>query len=197
MDGVANAGSAALPALPEGGSMRWEDPTTPRYVLATAADAHQVVRRMSGAGWQVREGFEPLAGVVGRRLVRFGVVADPSTAVLVVRAAASGAGVVAVVDGAASWVQSLVDDLARFGPVRRCCDPPDGPAGTAALPPLQPDERALLERLAAGQTIAAAAAAEFMSLRTANRRIAAIRRLFDVTNTRDAVRAYLRLRGST
>lgn len=177
--------------------MRWDDTTTPRYVLATTQDAHQVVRRISGAGWQVRAGFEPVTGLTGRRLVRFGVVADPSTAILVVRAAAGGAGVVAVVNEATAWVRTLVDDLAKFGPVRRCCDPPYGLAEAAALPPLQSDQRALLERLAAGETIATAAAAEFMSLRTANRRIAAIRRLFDVANTRDAVRTYLRLRDST
>ncbi len=65
------------------------------------------------------------------------------------------------------------------------------------LAQLRPDQRALLERLATGQTIATAAAAEFMSLRTANRRIAAVRTLFGVSSTSDAVRAYLRWRGSS
>jgi hypothetical protein len=63
------------------------------------------------------------------------------------------------------------------------------------LAQLQPDQRALLERLATGDTIAAAAAGEFMSLRTANRRIAEVRGLFGVGSTSDAVRAYLMLRG--
>jgi hypothetical protein len=63
------------------------------------------------------------------------------------------------------------------------------------LAQLQPDQRALLERLADGDTIAAAAAGEFMSLRTANRRIAEVRGLFGVGSTSDAVRTYLLLRG--
>jgi hypothetical protein len=46
----------------------------------------------------------------------------------------------------------------------------------------------------AGDTIAAAAAAEFLSLRTANRRIAEARALFGVRTTREAVLAYLRQR---
>jgi hypothetical protein len=65
------------------------------------------------------------------------------------------------------------------------------PAGLAVL---HADQRALLERLAAGQTIAAAAAAEYLSLRTANRRIAAARLALGVATTRDAVSAYLRHR---
>ena len=42
--------------------------------------------------------------------------------------------------------------------------------------------------------LAAAAAAEFLSLRTANRRIAEARALFGVRTTREAVLAYLRQR---
>lgn len=63
------------------------------------------------------------------------------------------------------------------------------------LSQLAPDQRALLERLATGDTIARAAECEFMSLRTANRRIAEARVLFGVSSTSDAVRAYLVLRG--
>jgi DNA-binding CsgD family transcriptional regulator len=57
---------------------------------------------------------------------------------------------------------------------------------------LIPEQRALLDRLADGATIAAAAAAEFVSLRTANRRIAKARALFGVRTTREAVLAYQR-----
>jgi DNA-binding NarL/FixJ family response regulator len=66
----------------------------------------------------------------------------------------------------------------------------DHGAGT----PLAPEQRALLERLAKGETIAAAAQAEFLSLRTANRRIAEARQALGVRSTREAVLAYLRLR---
>jgi hypothetical protein len=51
-------------------------------------------------------------------------------------------------------------------------------------------EKALLERLATGATIAAAATAEFLSLRTANRRIAELRRRANVGTTRELVGLY-------
>lgn len=55
---------------------------------------------------------------------------------------------------------------------------------------LSPMEKALLERLAAGSTISAAATAEFLSLRTANRRIADLRRRAGVSTTRELVGLY-------
>ncbi|HZM84153.1 MAG TPA: hypothetical protein VFC19_51190 [Candidatus Limnocylindrales bacterium] len=51
-------------------------------------------------------------------------------------------------------------------------------------------EKALLERLASGSTISAAATAEFLSLRTANRRIAELRRRAGVSTTRELVGIY-------
>jgi DNA-binding NarL/FixJ family response regulator len=59
---------------------------------------------------------------------------------------------------------------------------------------LLPQQRALLDRLANGETIAAAAAAEFLSLRTANRRIAQARQLLGARTTREAVLLYVRQR---
>ncbi len=55
---------------------------------------------------------------------------------------------------------------------------------------LTPVEKALLDRLASGATIAAAAMAEFLSLRTANRRIAELRRKAGVDTTRELVGLY-------
>jgi len=55
---------------------------------------------------------------------------------------------------------------------------------------LSPMEKALLERLASGSTISAAATAEFLSLRTANRRIAELRRRAGVSTTRELVGIY-------
>ena len=69
-----------------------------------------------------------------------------------------------------------------------------GEDGEVAASALLPEQRALLERLANGETIAAAAAAEFLSLRTANRRIAQAREALGVRTTREAVLAYLRQR---
>ena len=59
---------------------------------------------------------------------------------------------------------------------------------------LAPDQVALLERLADGQTIAAAAAAEWMSLRTANRRVAELRLMLGLSSTREVVAAYVTTR---
>lgn len=55
---------------------------------------------------------------------------------------------------------------------------------------LSPMEKALLERLASGSTISAAATAEFLSLRTANRRIAELRQRAGVSTTRELVGIY-------
>jgi hypothetical protein len=85
----------------------------------------------------------------------------------------------------ALWALFAVEGLELSAAMRREPEPsPDGEAG------LKPDHRALLDRLAAGDTIAAAAAAEFLSLRTANRRIAEARALFGARTTREAVVAY-------
>lgn len=55
---------------------------------------------------------------------------------------------------------------------------------------LSPIQAALLDRLAAGSTISAAATAEFLSLRTANRRIAELRQHLGVSSTRELVGLY-------
>ena len=168
-------------------------PDAPRHVVASAADADTVLRRLARDGWTLREGFalpDPTWDVTASRLILHGRVADAHTLQLVVLAAARGAGIVAVTDTATQVGRALVDDLSRLGPVHRGTDAE--PSGTVR--DLIPEQRALLDRLAAGDTIAAAAAAEFLSLRTANRRIAEARALFGVRTPREAVLAYLRQR---
>jgi len=175
---------------------------TPRYVVGSATDATVALRRLARAGWHTREGFaltEPVWDVAEQKLVLYGRVTDLDTAELAVHAAARGAGLVAIADPNSEAGQALLADLGRLGPVTR--DPeaevatddgePDGDS------PLLPEQRALLERLANGETIAAAAAAEFLSLRTANRRIAQAREALGVRTTREAVLAYLRQRRPT
>jgi DNA-binding CsgD family transcriptional regulator len=51
-------------------------------------------------------------------------------------------------------------------------------------------ERALLKRLADGATLVAAAAAEFLSIRTANRRMAQLRLRAGVKTTRELLQRY-------
>lgn len=179
----------SAPSVPPGNP---PDDAAPRYVLGGSTDATAVLRKLARAGWQTREGFalpEPSWDVAGARLVLFGRVPDLDTATLVVQAAARGAGIVAITDLAAELGRALVDDLRRLGPVH--LDPAADGAGPDVFARLIPEQRALLRRLANGETIAAAAAAEFLSLRTANRRIAQARELLGVRTTREAVLAYL------
>jgi hypothetical protein len=167
-------------------------PQPPRHLVTTAADADAVLRRLTRDGWTTREGFalpENAWDVSTARLVLHGRVTDPDTLHLAVLAAARGAGIVAVTDPTTPIGRALADDLTRLGPVTRGTEP-----GAPTVTDLIPEQRALLDRLATGDTIAAAAAAEFLSLRTANRRIAEARALFGVRTTREAVLAYLRQR---
>jgi hypothetical protein len=176
------------------------DPGVPRFVVDGSAEATSVLRRLARAGWSTREGFalpESTWDVTDARLVLFGRVGDADNAELAVFAAARGAGVVAIADVATDVGRALLADLTRIGPVSTDPDAPlEGEADEASSsgPQLLPEQRALLERLANGETIAAAAAAEFLSLRTANRRIAEAREVLGVRTTREAVLAYLRLR---
>ena len=77
--------------------------------------------------------------------------------------------------------EQLVDDLGRIGPVEVHLVGPD------PLEPLDEDQRDLLMDLATGATVAAAASARFLSLRTAERRLAQARRALGVRTTAEAV----------
>jgi len=168
-------------------------PDAPRHVVATTGDADAVLRRLVRDGWTVREGFalpDPAWDVSAARLILHGRISDQDALQLAVLAAARGAGIVAVCDTETPIGRALVDDLSRLGPVHHGVGSEPGDA----VADLVPEQRALLDRLASGDTIAAAAAAEFLSLRTANRRIAEARALFGVRTTREAVLAYLRQR---
>jgi DNA-binding NarL/FixJ family response regulator len=167
--------------------------TQPLYVLNSVSHAAAVARRLGRDGWQVHEGFtlpdQPWE-VSRQRTVLIGLVDDTTSAADAVLAAARGAGVVATVTAGSEVAAVLLADLQRIGPVSRTADAEP----EASAIPLTAEQRALLERLAAGYSIAAAAEAEFLSLRTANRRIAQARALLGVRTTRQAVVEYVRLR---
>lgn len=170
----------------------------PRYLVASAAEATAVLRRMARAGWRTREGFalpEAAWDVAEQRLMLFGRVPDMDTAALAVLAAARGAAVVVIADERSESGRAVLADLSRIGAVLRDpnLDPVDETTahGGDGLP-LTDEQRSLLDRLGAGETIAAAAEAEFLSLRTANRRIAEARKALGVRTTREAVLTYLR-----
>ncbi|HEV2087789.1 MAG TPA: hypothetical protein VGR21_05720 [Cryptosporangiaceae bacterium] len=166
----------------------------PLFVLGSTAELAAVVRRLAGQGWVIREGFrtpdEPW-DLTTSRLVFTGPVTGTPVVADVVLAAARGAGVATVVDPDTETGRLLLTDLGRIGTVTRS---PDERADVGETLPLTEEQRALLERLADGESIAAAAAAEFLSLRTANRRIAAARDALGVRTTRQAVVEYVRRR---
>ncbi|MFD0559372.1 hypothetical protein FB566_0009 [Stackebrandtia endophytica] len=171
--------------------------TAPLYVVGTAGEATAVLRRLARGGWQTRQGFaitDPGWDVSAGKVVRYGRVPDVDTAALAVLAAARGAGVVCVCDPASQAGLVLSADLGRIGPVG--VDPVEQAPKQrpAAELPVTDEQAALLARLADGETIAAAAEAEFLSLRTANRRIAAARKALGVATTREAVLAFMKRR---
>jgi DNA-binding CsgD family transcriptional regulator len=173
--------------------------TRPLYVLESVLHAATVARRLARDGWTVHEGFalpdEPW-DVTPARVVLVGLVDDTASAADAVLAAARGAGVVATTEpGCPDVAAVLLADLERIGPVSRDADrPAKPPAGDTDPLPLTEEQRTLLDRLAAGDSIAAAADAEFLSLRTANRRIAQARAALGVRTTRQAVVEYVRRR---
>lgn len=172
---------------------------TPRYLVPSAGEATAVLRRLARAGWRTREGFalpETTWDVGEQKLVLFGRVPDMDTARLAVMAAARGAGVLVIADPVSETGRAVLADLSRIGPVVRDADAEPAAStagGTEPAPlPITDEQRSLLDRLGAGETIAAAAEAEFLSLRTANRRIAEARKALGVRTTREAVLRYLR-----
>ncbi|HKE66643.1 MAG TPA: LuxR family transcriptional regulator [Micromonosporaceae bacterium] len=182
--------------------------TIPRYVVGTAAEATQILRRLARSGWHPRPGFAvpPTAGP-SARIVCYGRVPTQSAAQAAASAAIRGAGVVAIADVGSQPGRSLINALESHGPVLQSADALPEPVPVGAVPTLTaevpsvaglaallPEQRALLGRLANGETIATAAAAEYLSLRTANRRIAQARASLGVRTTREAVLVFLHQR---
>ncbi len=171
--------------------------TAPLYVVPSGAEATTVLRRLAKGGWQTRSGFAVTDtgwDVSAGKVVRYGRVSDSDTAALAVLAAARGAGVVCVCDPSSPHGLALSADLARIGPVGTDPAPEAESASNDGLA-VTAEQAALLARLAEGETIASAAEAEYLSLRTANRRIASARKALGVSTTREAVLAFMKHRG--
>lgn len=190
--------------------------TIPRYVVGTAAEATRILHRLSRTGWHPRAGFglPPAGSPVAMHLVLYGRVTTLSVAAAAAASAARGVGLVAIADVASPSGRALLTALETLGPVFRSEHAADGAtdgphhqlnhhsngqvetalATGQVLTNLLPEQRALLGRLANGETIATAAAAEYLSLRTANRRIAQARSQLGVRTTREAVIVFLRQR---
>jgi hypothetical protein len=185
--------------------------TIPRYVVGTAAEATQILNRLSRIGWHPRPGFAVPGAGATNRLVLYGRVPTLSAAAAAAAAAGRGVGIVAIADPATPPGRTLLSALENLGPVHRGTDghpEPATPATPAPVPvpaavaggdgevlaALLPEQRALLGRLANGETIATAAAAEYLSLRTADRRIAQARAQLGVRTTREAVLVFVHQR---
>lgn len=145
--------------------------------LATAADAleragHRTVRtwRLPATPWDLTD-----AGWFCCATVR---TEDEATSALL--AAIRGCGVVAAVDPTSELGEDFVADLERVGGVQR--RPP------TVAPTLPAEERRLLGLLAGGRSIPEAAGLLFISVRTAERRVASARRTLGVATTAEAVR---------
>lgn len=175
--------------------------TAPLYVLDSPAHLATVVRRLNGGGWTIRPGLtlpaEPW-DLHPVRTVVTGTVNDLPSAAAAVLAAARGVGVVVVADADTDAGRHLLADLERLGPVLRTPEVWDADAGSESghEPSLTRDQQVLLRRLAAGESIQAAAEAEFLSLRTAKRRLAQACTQLGVNTTRQAVVEYARRHGN-
>jgi DNA-binding NarL/FixJ family response regulator len=143
------------------------------------ADAH--VRRALDAARAA--GWLPIAGWLAPRgrSVCHGEVASDADAVLALRAALDGAGVVIVSRAGRETTDRLVDDLRRLGPVEHLTA--DAPAPLA----VDAELRRLLRLLADGSTLGEAAAELGLSRRTADRRLDAARRALGAERTAEAV----------
>jgi hypothetical protein len=180
--------------------------TIPRYVVGTAAEATRILHRLSRTGWHPRAGFgvPPLGAPMASHLVLYGRVATLSSSAAAATAAGRGLGIVAIADPSTPPGRALLAALESLGPVFRTefghensgdmMTIADGHIDGQIFANLLPEQRALLGRLANGETIATAAAAEYLSLRTANRRIAQARSQLGVRTTREAVLVFLRQR---
>lgn len=173
-----------LVAAPGGRGMLGPAPRlTPPLVVIEAAnpDAQAHLRHALEAararGWQAVPGFLSARP----RSVCHGVVAANADAVLALRAALAGSGVVAIASGPRETIDRLIDDLRRFGPVDHVT------ADVPARAGIDDDLRRLLRFLADGLTLGEAATELGLSRRTADRRLDAARRLLGAERTAEAI----------
>lgn len=162
----------------------------PYLVLGAGEDLEAAAAELGRQGWRLNRGLAPPEepwDLGPARLVAVAPLPDLPAAQAALLCAVRGAGLVVGLDPAAPWAAGFRADLRSLAPA---------PAAPAPVPAgdLSPDQRDLLDLLAAGNSIAQAARLRFLSLRTANRRVAEARDALGVATTREAVLAYVRLR---
>jgi DNA-binding NarL/FixJ family response regulator len=171
------------PGIAEGGR-----PAAPVIVVEGSDGAFErAVAEVAAAGWKVVPGFK---GSVERsaREIRSGTVTTADDASAALLAVLGGAGLVVHGYAPHEILDRLLDDLRHAGQVdhRRSGE-------ETASPSLDEDARAILERLAAGQTLGEAAVELGLSRRTADRRLADARAALGVERTVEAVAKARRL----
>ncbi len=150
---------------------------------SAVADALADVR---SAGWTVVPGWWLPSG--GDRVVCTGSVASAEDAAAALLAAVAGAGVVVAGRAEREILDRLCDDLRRLGRLDHRT------ASTPRRPRLAADERALVELLLDGLTLGGAARRLNISRRTADRRLASVRKALGVETTTEALVALGRRR---
>jgi DNA-binding NarL/FixJ family response regulator len=156
--------------------------TPPLIVIESANPATEVHLRRSldaarASGWAPTPGWLVPRG----RVVCQGIVGSDADAVLALRAAINGAGVIIVARASRETIDRLVDDLRRLGPVEHVT------ADVAPPVAVDVEQRGLLRLLADGWTLGEAASELGLSRRTADRRLDAARRALGADRTADAL----------
>lgn len=157
--------------------------TVRRIVLETADELATVVAALQRAGHRTTDTWllpDDPWDLTDTGWFCCATVASLADAELALLAAVRGCGVVAAVDPSSELGEALLDDLERIGDVQR--RPP------VTTPRLPADERRLLGLLAGGRSIPEAAGLLFISVRTAERRLASARRSLGATTTAEALR---------
>lgn len=161
----------------------------PLVVVRSAAEAADKAAKLRAAGFRLVEDFDLPAHpwhLGEQRLVCVGELRSAADVPAAVLAAARGAGVV-VFGGTDDAVARLSDDLRRVGEfsLGSSWDP---------LDLLDGEQRRLLELLAEGHSVRAAAAACFLAPRTATRRLAVARAALGAASNAELVVLFARLR---
>jgi DNA-binding NarL/FixJ family response regulator len=149
----------------------------PRLIVASSAAALEAcVERLEREGVAVERSWKAGDGV------RAGPVQTRADAEAALLAALRGPGIVALLPEDPVLSASFFEDLRRLGPIDVAGDPVDDP-----FERLEPEQRRLLELLAEGLSLAAAARRLYLSRRTADRRLASARALLGVRSNAEAV----------
>jgi DNA-binding NarL/FixJ family response regulator len=162
-------------------------------LLDPGSDLDRPAADLARRGWRVHRGLTPPEepwDLGPARVVVAGPLTDLAAAQAALLCAVRGAGLLVTLDPAATWAAGFRADLRSLAPAEE-------PVAAGPADPLTDDQRDMLELLAAGNSIAQAARLRFLSLRTANRRVAEARDALGVATTREAVLAYVRLKGAS